>query len=304
MATLSEYLTETRSLLNDPSAQFYTTVNLTRGINLGRRKVATDAQCVRIKCPSSGSVASYTVTAGGSGYTVAPTVTISAPNAYGVGFTQATATAHLTGDAVTSVTVSVAGTGYVTATVSFSGGDGSGAAATANLTSFLQTQPSQEVYNFSTASAIIAAQVPGASQVIGVQSVAVSWGASKPVLRNYPWTAFQAYLRSVNIVSQNYPSVWSQYAQGVNGSLYLFPIPALASQMEWDCYCTTADLVDDSSVDLVPYPWTEAVPFYACYYAYQNAQRRDDAQAMLAEYKRYVIEGRVGSTPSIIPAMY
>lgn len=304
MSTLSEYLMQTRALLNDPSAQFYSTVNLTRWINLGRKKVSQDAQCVRIKCRSSATILTITVTDGGAGYTTAPTVTITAPNAYGVGFTQATATAHLTGDAVTTVTVDVNGTGYVTATVSFSGGDGSGATATANLSSFLHTVVSQEVYDFATASAVIQDQEEGAFEVVGVQTVAVSWGASKPVLRQYPWSAFQAYLRSVNIVSQNYPSIWAQYAQGVRGSVYLFPIPATLAQMEWDCYCTTADLVDDESIDLIPYPWTEVVPFYACYYAYLNAQRGDDAQRMLADYKRLVIEGRMGSTPAVVPSFY
>jgi hypothetical protein len=119
-----------------------------------------------------------------------------------------------------------------------------------------------------------------------------------------PWSAFQAYVRSLNIVSQNYPRVWSQYGQGVNGSIYLYPVPASAAQMEWDCYCTPADLVDDSSVDLIPYPWTEAVPYYAMYNAYLNAQRRDDAQSALADYNRLVIQGRAGTSPAMVPSFY
>jgi len=305
VATLSEYLTQTRSLLNDPSAQFYSTPNLTRWVNLGRKKIAQDAQCVRILARSSASIASITVTAGGSGYLTAPTVTISAPNAYGVGFTQATATATITLGVVTSIAVTNAGTGYIDpTTVTLSGGSGSGATASPVLTSYVHTVASQEVYDFTTVNAIIQDQEEGAGEIIGVQSVSVSWGASKPTLNNVPWSAFQAYLRSLNIVSQNYPVVFSQYKQGVKGSIYLYPIPASVAQMEWDCYCTPADLVDDEDEDLVPYPWTEAVPYYACYQAYLNAQRRDDAQAMLADYKRYAIEGRVGTTPAVVPSFY
>lgn len=78
------------------------------------------------------SVSAIAVTAGGSGYTSAPTVTISAPD---VGSNTATATATISGDAVDAVTVTFAGAGYATApTVTFSGGGGSGATATATLT--------------------------------------------------------------------------------------------------------------------------------------------------------------------------
>ena len=80
----------------------------------------------------SNSVASATVTAGGSGYSSAPTVTFSAP---GVGIT-ATGTATVSGGAVTAITITNAGNGYTSApTITFSGGGGSGAAATAVLAS-------------------------------------------------------------------------------------------------------------------------------------------------------------------------
>lgn len=304
MATLSEYLLQTRSMLNDPSAQFYSTSNLTRWINLGRKKVAQDAQCIRLIPRPSAAISTITVTAGGSGYTSA-TVTISAPNAYGVGFTQATATATVLAGAVTAISVTNGGTGYISpgTTVTISG-DGTGATASPVLQSYMSTVAGQEVYLYSTASTILQSQVPGAGQVFAVQTVAVSWGASKPVLQYAPWSAFQAYVRSLNIVSQNYPRLWSQYAQGVNGSVYLYPVPAQAAQMEWDCYCTPADLTSDASVDLIPYPWTEAVPYYACYQAYLNAQRRDDAQQMLADYQRYVVQGRTGTSPAIVPMFY
>lgn len=304
MASLSDYLTETRALLNDPSAQFYSTPNLTRWINLGRKKVAQDAQCVRAIPRSSAALASIAVTAGGSGYTSA-TVTISAPNAYGVGFTQATATATVLAGVVTAINITNAGTGYINPGVTVTiEGDGTGATASATLQSYMTTVAGQEVYNFSTAAAILRDQDSGLRDVLGIQSIAVSWGASKPTLGILPWSAFQAYVRSLNIVSQNYPRVWAQYAQGVNGSIYLYPVPATAAQMEWDCYCTPVDLVDDTTIDLIPYPWTEVVPYYAKYCAYQQAQRQDDAQQALADYKRLVIEGRVGTTPAMVPTFY
>jgi hypothetical protein len=83
-------------------------------------------------CLPDGSIASMTVTNGGTGYTSIPTVTIGAPPAGGI---QATATANIvqiSNGQVASVAVTSAGSGYTSApTVTFSGGGGSGAAATA-----------------------------------------------------------------------------------------------------------------------------------------------------------------------------
>lgn len=74
-------------------------------------------------------VARITVSAGGTGYTSAPTVTIT-----GGGGSGATATATISSGAVTAVTVVNKGTGYTSApTVTFTGGGGSGATATAVL---------------------------------------------------------------------------------------------------------------------------------------------------------------------------
>lgn len=75
----------------------------------------------------NGEIDSITVTAGGSGYTSAPTVVIEGDG------TGATATATITGNEVTSISVTAAGRGYTFAFVTISGGGGSGATATATL---------------------------------------------------------------------------------------------------------------------------------------------------------------------------
>ena len=80
----------------------------------------------------TGGVTSIAVTAGGTSYTTAPTVTVSAPTNGGV---TATATATITSGAVTSIAIVTAGTGYsATPTITFSGGGGSGATATVAYT--------------------------------------------------------------------------------------------------------------------------------------------------------------------------
>jgi hypothetical protein len=84
---------------------------------------------------SIGSVGAIYITNGGSGYTSAPTVTISAPN--DSNGTQALASATLTGNVVTGISLTEAGSGYTTApTVSFAGGGGTNAAAIAGIVTF------------------------------------------------------------------------------------------------------------------------------------------------------------------------
>jgi hypothetical protein len=86
-----------------------------------------------------GSVGTIGIVNQGSGYTEAPTVTISAPDE--TGGVQANATATIsTANVVTSIALSNAGTGYTNAanlTITFSGGGGgTGANAVAQLLSF------------------------------------------------------------------------------------------------------------------------------------------------------------------------
>jgi hypothetical protein len=77
-----------------------------------------------------GEIYKVEVTAGGSGYTSAPTVTIADPSTG----TTATATATISSGAVTAITITNVGSGYVygsAPTVSISGGGGTGATADA-----------------------------------------------------------------------------------------------------------------------------------------------------------------------------
>jgi hypothetical protein len=80
-----------------------------------------------LQMPTSTNVVGTFVTAVGTGYTTAPTVTFS-----GGGGTGATGTAIVDGGAVVGILITNAGTGYTTApTITFTGGGGTGATATA-----------------------------------------------------------------------------------------------------------------------------------------------------------------------------
>ena len=80
---------------------------------------------------SGGAITAINLSSNGSGYTSAPTVSIT--SASGDTGTGASATAVLSGSAVSSVNILSGGTGYTNPTVSITGGSGTGASATANV---------------------------------------------------------------------------------------------------------------------------------------------------------------------------
>lgn len=299
---LSEYVTQTRDILKDPRAAFYSAASVKSWINRARSQCAQDNQCVRYMPASWGSVLTATVTNPGSGYSAA-TLTVTGPDAQGGSYTTALLTAVTSAGLMTSVIIANAGSGYIDVPTVTVDGDGAGAEVVVTLTPHLATVAEQETYTFAAANAVLD-EIVGLKGIIGVQGISVSWGALRPTLSHIDFSSMQAYLRAQSIGMMNFPSVWAQYGQGSLGSVYLWPRPAQVAQMEWDCYCDVLPLVDDTSVDLIPGPWDQSVPFYAAYLAYLYAQRFDDARMMLSEFKRMGLEARTNATPSIRPSMY
>ncbi len=117
--------------VNNPLATPATSVHVIDNLSTGftYRPGSTIINGVPSADPTSEYVAGIALTNGGSGYTSAPTVTIS-----GGGGTGATAKATISGGVVTGIIITNPGSGFTSApTVSFSGGAGAGAAATAFL---------------------------------------------------------------------------------------------------------------------------------------------------------------------------
>lgn len=167
-----------------------------------------------------------------------------------------------------------------------------------------QTIAGQEVYTFASLQTLIQSQFPGVASILGVITIAVDQGALKPVLQNASWSDFQAQLRSYNIGLTGWPVVWAQYGQGAGGSVYMWPIPTDAYAMDWDCYCLPVDLADDTTPEVIPYPWTDAVPYYATYLAYSNAQRPADADRMFNEYGKFMMRATAMSNQVMVPDFY
>ena len=293
---LTKYLTRTTRLLGPSGAQFNAQSALVDYINEARGQVAAEGQCIKVLPPGTNGIASISVTAGGSGYLTAPTVVITGPGS------GATATANLVGNAVSTVTVNTAGSGYDnTTTITFTGGGGTLAAASPVI-NCVNTVAAQEIYTFASVNPL-AQLTAGVASVLFVSSVAVSWGALKPTLRQINWDDLQAWLRSYPIISGQ-PAVFAQFGQGESGSIYLQPVPTQAASMEWNCVCTPIDLVDDTTVEAIPYPWTDAVPFFAAYLAFLTARRPIEAKGMRDIYDDTMKRSRSQSESSFVEDFY
>jgi hypothetical protein len=311
---LTAYQQQTQRLLHDPNAQAYSLADLTTYINIARSQIALEGECIRVLL-SGGMITALAITGPGTGYS--GTASVSITGALGA---QAFATASLAGGSVASVTLTAGGWGYIPASavsvlVTGSTG-GSNASVSATVDNSATTITGQETIQFSALNAVFSTwnangfagnpnPVLGLNQVLKVFDIACNQnGTYKPMLTQKVWSEFQAYLRIYSNTQQNYPTYWSQYLYGIAGSIYLFPWPAQPLQLDVDCCASPIALVTDSTVEAIPYPWTDAIPYYAAYLAYENSQRKEDADRMFKLYEMFMTRSRAYSETPFMPDWY
>jgi hypothetical protein len=158
------------------------------------------------------------------------------------------------------------------------------------------TVPGQERYYFSDWKALVQDEMTGVSSILACRSLAVGiggrWvedrirgGTWKPMWRRIPWSDFQARFRIYNSTFMgtiSEPGWWAQYGAGPNASIFLAPIPTQRNPMEVDLSCVPTNLLTDNDPEPIPYPWTDAVSYWAAVLCLLQQQRREDAQAMAA----------------------
>jgi hypothetical protein len=118
--------------------------------------------------------------------------------------------------------------------------------------------------------------------------------------RNFDWfTLF--YIQTSAAQSIGRPNTWAQYGRGTLGQVYFAPTPAAAYTCTVDCVVLPNNLVIDTDPEAIPYPWTDALPWYAAYYAAFTAGNLDAANAFWTKYQEYMHRAVSASTPSILP---
>jgi hypothetical protein len=165
-----------------------------------------------------------------------------------------------------------------------------GATPGATNTTF-QTIANVERYAFSYATPY-AQQFSGVQAISDVNAVSISWsgnssqtGILRPSLAYLPFEDLQAYYRSYTL-ALNFPSLWSTQGDGQFGEVYLYPIPAQALEMEWDCFCVPKDIFTNDDYEALPATFSNNIQFYAAHLAYLGIQRTGMADIMLQLFEK------------------
>ena len=286
---LFNYLKDTQRFLREQKQAFINPQDLIAYVNRARREIAMRAQCIRVLTPISASITGWTVTAGGTSYSNTPTLTITAPDfpsgnlPYPNG-AQATAQAVVQSGVITAIDSTYGGAGYFSPTMTITDTTGTGATATPTLTWINQLNQGQEVYRFSD---VDLSMNPGCESVYFVRGISLLYNNYRFSLPMYSFTTYQAMVRQYPFQYQYIPTFASQFGQGTNGSLYLYPLPSQVYQCEYDCQCLPSDLTDDLSVEAIPQPWQDAVAFYAAHFAFLELQNYNAAKGMLDLYEKF-----------------
>lgn len=298
MTSLNDYLQQTQRFLRDQRQELLNPGDLTSYVNRARREVAMRAQCVRFITPISGSISSVSVTSVGSGYSGA-TVTISAPDFPSGGVTnptglQATIALTVGSGTVSAASITQAGAGYFQPTYSVTG-DGSGASVTLTVGGVNKLVAGQEVYPFSS---ISLSAFSGADSVYMIKSISLIYSNFRYSLPVYSFSEYQAKIRNYPFQYQWVPAFASQFGQGTSGSFYVYPIPSTGYQYELDCFCLPSDLTSNTSTEILPAPWNEAVPYFASHLCFLELQNYNAAKFYLDLFdqfcNRYGVYARPG----------
>jgi len=170
----------------------------------------------------------------------------------------------------------------------------------------IPTVIAQQPYNFSGISTGVAAAT-GIQGVINVRSISYSVASGQLWIAPRTWPWFSLYALNNATPLSGAPLSWAQFAQGAGGSFYLAPIPDAVYSLNCNSVCYPIDLVDDTTAEAIPYPWTDCVPFLAAYWALLSAQtnaRMADALNYYKMYEEFSDRARKASNPDVNRWMY
>lgn len=118
--------------------------------------------------------------------------------------------------------------------------------------------------------------------------------------RSYEWL-YSYYIAGGTAETTGVPKRWAQQGQGSAGTIFLDPIPNAAHVLSMDVAALPSALVLDTDPEALPYPWQDAVPFFAAFYGFMYAQQQDLADRMFARAEMFIGRARKQSTPTVLP---
>ena len=185
----------------------------------------------------------------------------------------------------------------------------------------ISTVVGQRNYNFSSL-VLGTPSLTGIQGVIHVRRVMYNVGSGQKWMRPRNWEWFDLYKLNNPVPPSGPPQVWAQYAQGSaglgsitnegtgslsSGSFYIDPLPDMVYTLNCDCVCYPIALAADTDVEAIPYLWTDAVPFFAAYYALLSSQtsaRQADSERLFGHYQTFVDRARRAATPDVNKYLY
>ena len=159
----------------------------------------------------------------------------------------------------------------------------------------------------------------GIQGVINIQSMHVVIGNGQLFMAPRPWPWFSLYNRNSATPQQATPTEWAQYGQGAapsgvanttinGGTFYVSPQPDDTYTLNCNTTCYPQALALDTDVEALPIFWTDAVPFFAAYFALMSAQTNarmaDAAQMYKGHYEEFMDRARKQSNPSVNRWLY
>lgn len=306
MASLNEYLQQVQRFLRDEKQDLFDPGDLIAYINKARKETAMRAKCIRVLTPISGQCISASVVAAGTGYSGSPTITISAPDfPSGLppypGGDQATASAIVQGGTIAAVNIDYGGSGYFQPTVDITDSTGSAGSVTLTIGGVNELVTNQERYLFSD---VDLTAFPGVGSVYMILGVSIIYANYRYSLPCYSFSEYQAKIRQYPFQYTYVPTFCSQHGQGTAGSFYVYPLPSQVYQYELDCFCTPSDLTTPLSEEALPEPWSEAVPYFAAYLAYNGIQNFNAAKYYMEQFDTFVSRYSVYARPGRAVNMY
>lgn len=119
------------------------------------------------------------------------------------------------------------------------------------------------------------------SQTYDVVGIGVYQGNYRLQLEQRPYADIQMMYQSVLSFTQ-WPVCYAKYG---HSSLIFAPAPNQDYLSEWDCLLITNTMTASTDQDPLPYPWTEAVPYYAAHLANLELGKMDEADRFLKIYQ-------------------
>jgi hypothetical protein len=278
VTTLANYEVQVADLLHDPNNQTWTLVQLDRYINEARRQLVADTGCLR---------------------TLQSSYLPQAQESYTYG-------------QVCGAAISGTMTGYLTGdTVSFSGGGGTGVAATLTVASGAVTAITftnfGSGYTSAPTATITTVAGTGATITVGILSAntldviraSVTWGSAKAMMKWAPWSSFSAIYRQ-QVGMQGRPFIWSDYSSNM---IYVALIPDQTYPVEFDSVVAPADL-SGSTADPIIVNYQSPIKYYAAGIAKYFDQSYGESAVFMKRYEDSVQRTLGQVVTSRIPDVY